>query len=85
MLICIFCCSVLGHGTDERMRSEDIVPAMYTDKVGRYVKITTAISPDQPPPAYHVYLLRLKCYRVTLKLTVESDGDSDIMGCYADS
>ena len=70
---------MLGHGT-ERMRSEDIVPAVYTDKTGSCVKIATAISPDQLLPAYHVYLLRLKCYRVALKLAVKSAGDSDVTG-----
>lgn len=47
------------------MRSEDIVSAVYTDKVGSYVKIASTISSDQSPPAYHVYLFRLK---VSLKI-----------------
>ena len=64
------------------MRSEDIVPAVvHTHKVGSYVKIATAISLDQLPPAYHVYLLRLKCYRVALKLAVEAAGGGcDVTG-----
>lgn len=62
------------------MRSEDVVSSVYTDKVGSYVKIATAVSSDQLPPAYHVYLLRLKCCRVALKLAVESAGDSDVTG-----
>lgn len=62
------------------MRPEDSVPSVYTDKVRSYVKIATAVSPDQLPPAYHVSLLRLKCCRVALKLSAESAGDSDVTG-----
>lgn len=72
LLSCISCSSVLGHGMEEWVRSEDVVSAVYTNKVRSYVKIAPAISSDHPPPAFHVYLFRLKCYRLALKLAVES-------------
>lgn len=80
LLSCISCFSVLRYGIEEWVRSEDTVSAVYTDKVGSYVKIAPAISSDQLPPAYHVYLFRVKCYRLALKLAVESAGESDVTG-----
>lgn len=69
LLSCITCSSVLGHGMEKCVRSENVVSAVYTDKVGSYVKIAPTLSSDQPPPAY-VYLFRLKRYRLALKLAV---------------
>lgn len=80
LLSCISCSSVMGHGVEEWVRSGDTVSAVYTDKVGSYVKITPAIYSDQLPPDYHVYLFRLKCYRLALELAVESAGESDVTG-----
>lgn len=78
LLSCISCSFVLGHGMEEWVRSEATVLAVHTDKVGSYVKIAPALSSDQLPPASHIYLFRLKCHRLALKLAVESAGESDV-------